>query len=147
MSRLQAPAARVISNPAMWQRAPRRWIDLCLSRLNGALRFSKCLGSSRLEADRMWGHVAIAAGRGVLRLGSLKAIQLWWQRTATTCLQGCTYAAVATGRRALKLHSLYCLATAARRSGHKPDQLCGKSTASPVRFMPVASIRAASAFL
>ena len=24
MSRLQAPAARVINNPAMWQRAPRR---------------------------------------------------------------------------------------------------------------------------
>nr|WP_255485703.1 2-dehydropantoate 2-reductase [Sporosarcina sp. BP05] len=25
----------------MWQRAPRRWIDLCLSRLDGALRFSQ----------------------------------------------------------------------------------------------------------
>jgi len=37
-----APGASrsVISNPAMWQRAPRPWIDLCLSRLDGALRFS-----------------------------------------------------------------------------------------------------------
>ena len=60
-----------------------------LLRQDGALRFSM----SRLQplgGPQDVGHVAVAAGRGVLRLGSLKTIQLYGkERHAAGLIYAC----------------------------------------------------------